>query len=248
MATSGIQDWPNKVRGKGRSTLRRLNDVYLLTNLSISGLLLVHDKLSDTKRRAMDVTVLGQGGRQIATTRRKKHIRPLLNRAIERTQVEYALQSVVAETEAFLTVALRYVLGAFPEKLAAHDRKIDLGAVIEADSKESLLQRLVESRIAAILYGSPSEYLCTVADILSIRIPDVLVDAFSEVKATRDLVVHAEGIVNDIYLRKARKNSRANLGQEISVDVDYLRHAVAASRDLVSYMATEVPRKFKTQP
>ncbi|MGB5941122.1 MAG: hypothetical protein WBG81_16975 [Rhodanobacter sp.] len=236
--------WQKRVRVDARRTMRRLNDVYLLTSLSTQGLLLVRDALSETKRRAMDVVVLDHAGAEKATTRRKKHIRTLLSAAIERTQVEYALQSVVAETEAFVGSVLRHILTAYPAKLSSGEKKIDLGIVLESTSRDEIISRLVETRIASTLYGSPGDYLGIVGEVVSVPMPSSLAGQFSEVKATRDLIVHAQGIANSVYIRKSGEYARVESGLLASVDQPYLRHAVAVARQLTSFLAKAVQDKF----
>ncbi len=248
MVASSSAHWLKRSRADARQTLRRLNDIFVLTSLSIRGLALVRDDLSATKRRAMDVVVLDHAGAEKETTRRKKHLRRLLSYAIERTQVEYALQSVVAETESYLGKVLRQVLTAHPSKLGSAEKKIELSLLLESSSKEEALSRLIEARVAAILYGSPSDYIAAVTETLSAQIPTELSAPFSEVKATRDLAVHANGIVNQVYLRKASGYSRAERGAVVPIDQAYLRHSVAVARRLVSFVSRTLQDKFGEIP
>lgn len=246
MVASVPAQWTKLMRAEARRTVRRLNDVYVLTSLSADGLKLIRESLSATKRRAMDVVVLDHSGAEMATTRRKKHMRRLLHTAIERTQVEYALQSVVSEAEAFIASLLRHVLLAYPRKLLGSEKKVDLSVVIECDSRDEIISRLIDAKIAAILYGSPSDYLKAVGDIVSGRVPEELAGKFSEVKATRDLIVHAQGIANDLYIRKSAGYSRAASGTLVPIDRGYLRHGVAAARNLVIFLSLTASTTFVT--
>ncbi|GHT95849.1 hypothetical protein AGMMS49545_19500 [Betaproteobacteria bacterium] len=237
-------DWPKSVRGVARRTSRRLNDIFMLTSFSVQGLLLVRDKLSETKRRAMDVVVLDHDGNEKTTTRRKKHLRPLLSAAVERMQVEYALQSVIGETEAFLAFVLRAVLTKYPTKLVPGGKKLDISVVLDSASKDEIIDRLVDDKVASTLYGSPAEYLEALGQVVSTSIPSSVAGPFAEVKATRDIVIHAKGIANGTYVKKARKYARVEPGVLIPVDHAYLRHATAVARKLVRFIAQAVQDKF----
>jgi hypothetical protein len=237
-------DWPKRVRGAARHTNRRLNDIFVLTSFSTQGLLLVREKLSETKRRAMDVVVLDHEGKEKTTTRRKKYLRPLISAAVERTQAEYALQSVIGEVEAFLAFVLRAVLTNYPAKLAAGEKKLDISVVMDSASREEIIERLIEDKVASTLYGSPAEYLEALSQVISTPIPSPVAGLFAEVKATRDIVVHAQGVANGTYVKKAGQYARVEPGVVVPVDHAYLRHATAAARKLVQFVAQAVQDKF----
>lgn len=44
----------------------------------------------------------------------------------------------------------------------------------------------------------------------------------AEAKATRDLIVHNGGVVNEIYKRKAGTFARSNIGKSINITGDYI--------------------------
>lgn len=47
------------------------------------------------------------------------------------------------------------------------------------------------------------------------------IDALAEIKATRDILEHNAGVINDIYVRKAGKQARYVAGDQAEIDDNY---------------------------
>ena len=47
------------------------------------------------------------------------------------------------------------------------------------------------------------------------------IDALAEIKATRDILEHNAGVVNEIYWRKAGKRARFAVGEHVELDDAY---------------------------
>jgi hypothetical protein len=58
--------------------------------------------------------------------------------------------------------------------------------------------------------------------VVKINCPtDDEVESLAEVKATRDILEHNAGVVNDVYVRKAGKKARYSVGVRIDIDDAY---------------------------
>lgn len=133
---------------------------------------------------------------------------------------EVALQTLVARFEYFFFDLLRLLLLNLPSRLR-QDRKVDVRYVVEAASREALLSRIASEELNQLKYASPSEWFAYLDRLVHHEVAENDVAAFAELKATRDLLVHNEGIVNFVYLRKAGGLARAGEKERIQVDSQY---------------------------
>lgn len=84
-----------------------------------------------------------------------------------------------------------------------------------------------------MLYAKPTDYLSYLSAILQLKIDDETVGKFSEAKATRDVIVHANGCANVVYLEKAGPLARAEDGQRLDVGRLYFDACVATMKRLI---------------
>ncbi|WP_284381187.1 hypothetical protein [Litoribrevibacter albus] len=110
-----------------------------------------------------------------------------------------------------------------PERLSKK-KQIDYGAIIEADCIDDLISKLVERELNEIKYKNVSEwfnYLEKLIGLLNIEKSEL--ERISEAKASRDIIVHNAGIVNEIYIKKSGDAARFNVGENIDVSGHYTR-------------------------
>jgi len=157
----------------------------------------------------------------------------------------------MAEAEDHIASCIRVVLLAYPDRLTrgprggpSSDRKVGLEDVIGASSKESLINSIVEDRIDSVMRRRPSEYLEYLSQIIEGHLSDHTVDRFCELCATRDLVVHAQGKINEEYLAKAGAQARGKLGQVIVVDKRYFDSSMGSIKDLDGAIHSIMSRKY----
>ena len=83
------------------------------------------------------------------------------------------------------------------------------------------------------LEGINAEYFKYVEEVFSFGLTDDAKAGFVEIKATRDLIVHADGRVTETYLIKAGDQARAKEGQLVPIDHEYFTLAVRTLKTLV---------------
>jgi hypothetical protein len=64
------------------------------------------------------------------------------------------------------------------------------------------------------------------------------IERLTEVKASRDILIHNRGVVNATYLDKAGPRARYKLGQRLEIPEPYLRETWQLIRDVVGDLAT----------
>jgi hypothetical protein len=67
----------------------------------------------------------------------------------------------------------------------------------------------------------PAEYLEYLGHIIESQLLASVIDPFSELCATRDLIVHAQGKISEEYIAKAGSLSRGTIGDVLVMDRKY---------------------------
>jgi len=98
--------------------------------------------------------------------------------------------------------------------------------------------------LMSALYASPADYLAYLKVILRIELNGDQIERFVKAKATRDIVVHANGLANELYVRKSGAFTRATAGQELAVDAAYFGACIATMKALVSAIHSGVNERY----
>lgn len=155
--------------------------------------------------------------------------------------------NLVSEVEHFFGSAVSAALRMYPEKMSSQTFK--LAEIISADSTDELIDRAANSVLYGLMYEKPLDYIKSLAFILSIETAklDQHWPAFVELKARRDLGVHSNWVVNEIYLRKLREAKITTphvLGDRVIPDFGYMSQAMIACNQLVETMANLLGEKW----
>jgi len=138
---------------------------------------------------------------------------------------ESVFQHFVSLFEDFLFELLRIWLSAYPAGIPNKDRKpVDLATIIDAPDKQAILDLVIERELNALKYERPSAWFKYLNDRVKLGCPtDEQIERLAEIKASRDVLIHNRGTVNETYLGKAGIHARYKLGQRLDVPEPYLR-------------------------
>jgi len=120
------------------------------------------------------------------------------------------------------------VLFDFLHRLFRHDPRpfartqLDFDAVLRAADREEIISDVIGRQLNDLRYGSVRDWFAAMNKCVALASPsDDEIDALAEVKATRDVLEHNDGIVNAVYLRKAGRLARHPAGDHVELDDDY---------------------------
>ncbi|BDX37832.1 hypothetical protein CYCD_11870 [Tenuifilaceae bacterium CYCD] len=131
------------------------------------------------------------------------------------------IYQLVTTIEALFGDILRETLIEFPIKIS-NKRKLDFELVLEAKSLEEIKFALVNTVINELAYKSPKDFAEEFNKYIGINLLEKPVfHKYIELKATRDIYIHNQGIANEIYLAKADTLARVKSGQFLPVDIQY---------------------------
>jgi hypothetical protein len=129
----------------------------------------------------------------------------------------------VASMEVMLADVLHYFLSSFPQKLPANEFKFDKDTFFE--NYFALEGKAVDTHINGLSYKSFEDFFNKMLEYLSLYWPDfqqTFGDDIKEIKATRNLLLHNNLVMNDQYTDTAGVKKR----ERVVVDKPYLQGAL----------------------
>lgn len=119
-------------------------------------------------------------------------------------------------------------------KLRKTDKEVPLSLIIDNPDRESILRAVIERELDRLKYRRLAawfDYLEKRAQLGSPS-PDEI-ESLAEIKASRDLLVHNRGVVNQTYLSKAGAKARFAEDDRLEITEPYLRDTWLLIRKIV---------------
>lgn len=153
---------------------------------------------------------------------------------------------MVSEMEHFFGNAVSAALRLHPKKMGSHT--FTLSEILSSTSEE-LIARAASTVLNEIMYKKPLEYLKSLTDLLSIdsKVIEHLWPSYVELKARRDIGVHGNWIVNEIYIRKLREAKltiSCSEGDRLIPDFHYLEKSMRLCADIAKLMSGSLGAKW----
>ncbi len=156
--------------------------------------------------------------------------------------------ALVSELEDFLSRVLQYVLSAYPQKI--DNIQINFADILELNNTESIIEYAIEKEVISIFYGSPKKFRKKIEEILSMdqSLLDPVWVSFIEMKARRDLGVHNQWKINDVYKLKI-KESGVNIPDEgyLLIDIKYFNLSLENGLEVIKIIIRHCDGKFVKQ-
>lgn len=165
---------------------------------------------------------------------------------------QISLQHLCTIFEDFLSKLIFYLHLNRPESMP-HKSSITLGELLKAPSAQDInaynvLGIMAEKEAEKVLYRSPQQWFEYIESRFALGCPDEdRVAEISEIKATRDLLAHAGGVINDTYLKKSGKLSRGKRMEPIPVTRSYFIRSYDFLTVTVIEMSKAAIEKFGSQ-
>jgi hypothetical protein len=245
-AFKGTLNYDN-LRLDHQGQLKKLNDVLVETALSVEGLTYVLRNV-DAKIANNDslyvMRVPNKKAKSIPIRRNLASLRSKLGSDISSGQYVKSLVFIINVVEDYLSSNVVRILQAYPRKLLISTKGKELGPgatyavemrdLIDAGSLEAIIRQKAEQRTRDAMYASPIQYMAYFSSVTSIAVDEAVWASYAEIKATRDLYVHSDGTVNDVYIDKAATRARFSKGQKALVDSTYFDASASCMKHLMS--------------
>ena len=158
---------------------------------------------------------------------------------------EMLLGRLVDGFQTYLVGLIKTVLRTKPEMLASRQPTVSIEDVLRHSTIEDLLHEVIERRVGNLAYEGfgALESWCLERGI-EIPVSEADRAKIVEVIATRNLIAHAHGCVDERYL-KAFPGSGFAVGNKRPIDGDYYFDALTRLQSLVSAIDARAIEKFK---
>lgn len=169
----------------------------------------------------------------------------------EYPNLTYRMSSVylVALFDAFLADVFSEVARARPKILSSSKKQISYDRLLEFDSFDALVEFIASRELNELSYKSIKDQADYYRDRFGVALEDsgVPVSELIELRATRNLLVHNNGVVNHIYLELV-PSSTYKAGDDVKVDANYFDQAVKSLEAVAAFITTKLAEKHATKP
>lgn len=187
-------------------------------------------------------------GRQFAVQNEAKgtiadqtEIAPRIPDYIDKYLRPAAFQQLVTIFEAFFFDLLALWLTEHPGIL--YRKQVDLETVL-AIGRDAVLQGVIGRELNDVKYRRVADWVEYLRKLVKVAVAtDDEVAQLAEIKASRDILVHAQGVVNAVYVAKTGANRGYEAGDILELPEPYFR----ASSDLLEKLTADVTAAVATK-
>jgi hypothetical protein len=243
---------PKKIGKLERRFRHRINDTHIFAQQAIPLLELQKQGLEINPRKGNQKYPVPSTKTNQVAQRDDRQIKAIYERFISREMYENFIVNAVSQFESLLFDILRAVINAYPQKLTVSPKKgaevnknVSLDVLLTATDLSEALATVIDKRLNEVSYASPKDYLEYVNKVIGVDTSDDSYLNYLEIKATRDLIIHNSGVVNDVYLYKSGIKKRGELGEMVKVDVEYFNHCIATLKKVSHSISRYVEKNFR---
>jgi hypothetical protein len=215
------------------------DDIQLLTSRTVSALDAGHDYYTYTKRVWRLLQQIVKEGRKFTfrnlTTGTRVDEQVLLGRAqlyVTDYLMSSTFQHFVSLFEDFFFGLLRCWLAAYPGSLSK--KQVEMGAVLQALDKAAIVLTVVDKELNELKYERVADWFAHLERLANLGCPTAdEIERLAEIKASRDVLVHNNGVANAIYVAKAAKHARYQDGEKLEIPEQYHRESWGTIKNVV---------------
>ncbi len=223
-----------------------------LARRSLVDLDFAHDYYVFSKRSWDLIDIFVENGRAFrlynpvtGTRVNQTRLSTLSERYVQEFLPSAALQHAVSIFENYIFGLIRLWLTDHPKSLSK--KQLEFGDVLNAANFEELTQLIVDRELNQLKFDRVSKWFDYLNRLVNLGIEwSTTVEQLSEMKASRDVLVHNGGIVNATYIQKSGKLCRHRLGEQIVLDAAYLRDSWQLLKSLINDLAEATAAKADT--
>jgi len=231
------------------------DDIQALTTGTLAALVERHDYYTFTKRVwRMLHRIVREGSRfsfhnQATGTRvNEQTLLDLEQLYVTNYLLSSTFQDFVSLFEDFFFELLRCWLVAYPASLSR--KQVDMGMVLDAPDKKAIILAVADHELNELKYRRLAEWFAYLDRLVNLGCPTAdEIETLAEIKASRDVLVHNNGIVNATYVSKAGSRARHMEGEKLTMIEQYHRESWQTINNVVrDVSAAAIGKARASQP
>jgi hypothetical protein len=230
--------------------VRKMNDVHIFVQQSFPLLEDARNNYESSTHKKDRRYYVPTVGRKKFARRKDRELKEIYDRFLYRELFENLVVTAISHFESFLFTVLQLVLLTHPKKLTLNVRGMDikkeipLNILLDANNREDALYEVIERQLNALSYAAPKAYLEYLKSVTGVDTTDPAFADYIEIKATRDVLIHNAGIVNDVYLSKVGNKNRGEGGDRLAIEKQYFNHCIATLKRLSGIIRRDIYKQF----
>jgi hypothetical protein len=162
--------------------------------------------------------------------------------------ISATFQDFVSLFEDFFFKLLRCWLVAYPASLSR--KQVDMGTVLDAPDKKAIILAVADHELNELKYRRLADWFAYLERLVNLGCPTAdEIEILAEIKASRDVLVHNNGIVNATYVSKAGSRARHTDGERLTMIEQYHRESWQTINNVVrDVSAAAIGRARASQP
>jgi hypothetical protein len=225
------------------------DDIQDLMDRTFAALDASHDYYTYTKRTWRFVQEIIKEGREISfrnpTTRTRVDKLTLLRQSrlyLTNYLAPWSFQHFVSLFEDFVFELLRTWLVACPGSLSK--KTVDVATILKAVDTRAVLLTVVDKELNELKYERLADWFAYLERLTHVGCPSTdEIQRLAEIKASRDILVHNNGLANATYLSKAGSLARYRAGEQLQIPEKYHRESWETIKRVVGDLATALIAK-----
>ncbi len=151
--------------------------------------------------------------------------------------ISSTFQQFVSLFEDFVFGLLRSWLVVYPGSLSR--KQVEFGTVLKAPDKAAILLAVVDKELNDLKYERSGKWFAYLERLAHLGCPTTdEIEQLAEIKASRDVLVHNNGVANALYVAKAGRRARCQDGDKLELPEQYHRESRETIKNVVHDLST----------
>lgn len=246
--------WTASPERQGVQDMALADEIQALATRTLSALDASHDYYTYTKRVWRLLQQIVKEGRKFTFRNRTTGTRVDEEALLGRAQLyvtDYLMlstfQHFVSLFEDFFFGMLRHWLAAYPGSLSK--KQVGMDSILKAPDKAAIVLTVVDKELNERKYERVADWFAHLERLANLGCPTTEeIEKLAEIKASRDILVHNNGMANATYVEKAGRLARYQDGQKLEIPEHYHRESWEIINKVVSDLSTAAIAKARHSP
>lgn len=225
---------------------KKINNTYIWFSVShdaIGALRFDEDLLNKSKISVPSF----QKGKKV--NRNKEDIISVLNNAYDKEFLQTIFSHLTSQMESFFYDLIEGVLLIDNRRIKIKSNKIKLmeslnvETILNSENYSSVIKKIIDANLISVFYASPEKQLEYINQIFSISNDEKLeiyIKKWKEFKAARDIIIHNNGIINEVYISKAGEYARGKCGEELIIQKLDIEDLVKHLKSIIGKLCSSI--------